>query len=84
MLALKSFELGQVALWLHSGFLKMTCLWLRRVLVLLLLEAKLKCLITVFFKSLYLSNYTRTYFDNSARHILAVGTEHGCHSDFLS
>jgi len=84
VLTFKTFELGQVSLWLDSGLLEVTSLGLGGVLVLLLDEADLKSLITISLNGLDLSNDTRTYFDNSARHVLAVGTENGCHSDFLS
>ncbi len=61
----------------YSGFLEVTCLGTGGVLVLLVLESELKGCITVVFDCLNLSNYTRTYFDNSARYILTVGTENG-------
>ena len=84
VLAVKSFELGQVALGSYSGFLEVAGHGSGGVLVLLLYEAKLHGLITVFVSRFNLSNYAGAYFDNSARHVLAVGTENGCHSDFLS
>ena len=84
VLAVKSFELGQVALGSYSGFLEVTGKRRGCVFVLFLDKANLKRIITVGFSGFYLSNYTRTYFDNSARHVFAVGTENGCHSDFLS
>ena len=49
-----------------------------------MVETYLNGSITIFFNAFDLSHHTRTYFDNSARHVFAVGTEHGCHSDFLS
>ena len=84
VLTIKSFELGQESLRFHSGLLEMTCHGLGGVLVLLLDKTQLQSLVTVGFNSLHLSDNARTYFDNSARHVLAVGTENGCHSDFLS
>ena len=84
VLAVKSFELGQVALGSYSGFLEVAGLRFCSVLLFLLDEANLNCVITVGFDSLDLGNYARTYFDNSARNIFSVGTENGCHSDFLS
>jgi len=47
-------------------------------------KAHLYGFITVYFDRLYLSNYAGTYFDNSAWNIFSLGTENGCHSDFLS
>ena len=84
VLAVKSFELGQVALGSYSGFLEVTGHRGSGVLVFLFSETKLHGLITVFVSRFNLSNYAGAYFDNSARHVLAVGTENGCHSDFLS
>ena len=78
------FELGQVSLGSYSGFLEVTGLGFCGVLLFLFHEAYLNSLVAVFFKSLDLSNYAGTYFDNSARYVLTVGTENGCHSDFLS
>ena len=78
------FELGQVSLRSHTGFLEVTGHRLSGVLLFLVDEANLNSLVTVFFKGFDLSDYARTYFDNSARNILSVGTENGCHSDFLS
>ena len=66
------------------AFFEVTGHRLGGVLVLLVLESELKGGITVGLYSFNLGNYTRAYFDNSARHVLAVGTENGCHSDFLS
>ena len=80
----KTFELGQVTLGSYTGFLEVTEFGFGAMLFLLLAEAKLEGIVTVGLNGLNLSNYTRTYFDNSARHILAVGTEYGCHSDFFS
>ena len=77
-------ELSQVALRGYSCLLEVTGLGAGGVLFFLLLEAYLHSLVAIGLYSLDLSNHTRTYFDNSARHILAVGTEYGCHSDFLS
>ncbi len=83
-LILKFFELSQVFLGSHSGLLEMAHQRLRSMLFFLILKAQLNGCITVLFYGLHLSNYTRTCFDNSAWHILALGTENGCHSDFLS
>ena len=54
------------------------------MLFLLVLEAKRNGSITILFNSLDLSNNTGTSFDTSSWHILAISTENGCHSDFLS
>lgn len=54
------------------------------MLLLLILEAQLNSCIAIFFDTLNLSNNTRTCFDNSAWYVLTLGTENGCHSDFLS
>ncbi len=80
----KSFELGQVALGSYSGLLEVTGHGVGCVLLFLLLEAELHGGIAVLVNRFHLSNYAGAYFDNSARHVLAVGTENGCHSDFLS
>ena len=80
----KSFELGQVSLGCYTGLTEVTELGLGEVFLLLVFETKLESLVAVGLYSLNLSNNTRTYFDNSARYIATVGTENGCHSDFLS
>ena len=54
------------------------------MLLLIVLEAQLNCSIAVFFDCFNLSNDARTCFDNSAWYIFTIGTEYGCHSDFLS
>ena len=81
---LKTFELSQVFLGCYSSLLEVTHQGLCSVLLLLVLEAQLYGCVAVFFYSLHLSNNTRTCFDNSAWHVLALGTENGCHSDFFS
>ena len=81
---LKFFELSQVFLGSYSSFLKVAHKRLCSVLFLLVLETQLNSLIAVLFYSFHLSNNTRTCFDNSAWYILTIGTENGCHSDFLS
>ena len=68
----KSFELGQVSLGGYSSLLEVTCFGLVGMLLLFLHEAYLDCLVAVVLKSLYLSNHTRTCFDNSARNVLSV------------
>ncbi len=68
----------------YAGFLEVAFHGLRGVLRFLLFETDLHSLVAVFVGCLQLGNYTRANFDNSARQILAVGTENGCHSDFLS
>ena len=83
-LCLKFFELGQVFLGSYSSFLKVTHQSLSGTLLLCILETKLNGCITIFLYCLHLSNYTRTCFDNSAWYIFTIGTENGCHSDFLS
>jgi hypothetical protein len=45
---------------------------------------KLHGLVTVGFDCADLRDNARTSLDNGARHVLAVGTENGSHSDFLS
>jgi len=40
--------------------------------------------ITIFFNCTDLRNNARTSLDNSAWHVLALGTENGSHSDFFS
>ena len=84
ILGIKILKLGQVPLWSYTCFLKMTSFWLRCMLFLFLLKAQLNCFIAVMFYCFNLRNYTRTYFNNSAWKIPSLGTEHGCHSDFLS
>ena len=84
VLSIKILELGQVSLRCYTRFLEMTGFRLRRMLFFLLLKAQLNCLVAVFLCGFNLRNHTRTYFDNSAWKILSLGTEYGCHSDFLS
>ena len=84
ILSIKILELGQVSLWCYTRFFEMTSFRLRRVLFFFLLKAQLNCLIAVILYGFDLRNHTRTYFDNSAWKILSLGTEYGCHSDFLS
>ncbi len=81
---IKSFELSQVFLGCYSSLLKVAQQRLRGMLFLLILETQLNSSIAIFFYSLYLSNNTRTCFDNSAWYIFTLGTENGCHSDFFS
>ncbi len=83
-LLLKTCELGQVSLGSGTGFLKVTHERSSRILLLSLLETKLNSCIAILLDTLNLRNHTRTSFDNSAWHILAISTEYGCHSDFLS
>ncbi len=80
----KSFELGQVPLGCYSGLLEVSGHGVGCVLLFLLFEAELHGGVAVLVNRFHLSNYAGAYFDNSARHVLAVGTENGCHSDFLS
>ena len=80
----KSFELGQVALGSNTRFGKVADFGLGQMLFLGILEAELEGVIAIGLDSLHLGYFARTYFDNSARHVLAVGTENGCHSDFFS
>ncbi len=68
----------------HAGLAEVAEFGLGEVLLLLVFKTKLEGLVAVGLYRLNLSNNTRTYFDNSARHVAAVGTENGCHSDFLS
>ena len=77
-------ELGQVSLRGYTGFFEVAGHRLGSVFLFFVLETQLHSLITIFFDSFNLSNHTRTYFDNGARNIFSVGTENGCHSDFLS
>ncbi len=84
VLAFESFELGQVTLGVDTGFLEVTELGLGAMLLFLVFKTELEGTVAVGLNSLDLGNHTRAYFDNSARHVLAVGTENGCHSDFLS
>ena len=78
------FELGQVSLGSHSCFLEKTGLGLVGVFFRFFLKTYLDSLVAIFLKSFYLSDNAGTNFDNSARHVFAVGTENGCHSDFFS
>ena len=54
------------------------------VFLFLVFKTQLYSFIAIIFQSLNLCNYTRTHFDNSAWKIFSLGTENGCHSDFLS
>jgi hypothetical protein len=84
VLAVETFELGQVALGCYTGFFEVTEFGFGAVLFFLLLESELEGVVAIGLNGFHLANYTRTYFDNSARNVLSVGTENGCHSDFLS
>ena len=81
---IKSFELSQVFLGCYSCLLEVSQQRLCGMLLFHILEAQLYSSITIFFYCLYLSNNTRTCFDNSAWYIFTLGTENGCHSDFFS
>ena len=80
----KTCELGQVSLGCHTGLLEVAERRSRSVLLLLVLKAELDGIVAVTLYALYLSDYTRTQFDNSAWYVLTLGTEYGSHSDFLS
>ena len=84
VLFVKPVELGQVALGCNTCSFEVSKLGLCAVLFLLLLETELESGIAVLLNCFDLCYHARTYFDNSARHIFAVGTENGCHSDFFS
>ena len=73
-----------MALGSNTGFGKVADLGLGEMLFLGILKAELKGVVAVGGYSLDLCYFARTYFDNSARHVLTVGTENGCHSDFFS
>ena len=77
-------KLSQVTLGSNTSLLEVTEERSRNILFLYILKANLHSRITVFFNSLNLSYYARTAFNYSARHIFAVGTENGSHSDFLT
>ena len=77
-------ELGQVSLGRCSGLLEVTLEGLRDVLLSDVLVAYLDGAVAILLHSLDLSNDARTGFDNSAWDVLPLGTEDGCHSDFLS
>ena len=81
---LVELELGQVLFWCCAGFLEDTHEGFGGVLLLSLAESELIGAVTIILIGLHLSHDTRTSFDNSARHVFAVGTENGCHSDFSS
>lgn len=82
--AIEPLELGQVSLGSNASLLEVTLKRLGRVLFLSINEPKLKCFIAILFQRLDLRHHARTYFNNSAWDVLPLGTEHGCHSDFLS
>ena len=77
-------ELGQVSLGRCSGLLEVTLEGLRDMLLSDVLIAYLDGAVAILLHSLDLSNDARTGFDNSAWDVLPLGTEDGCHSDFLS
>ena len=77
-------ELGQVSLGRYSGFLEVSHQRCRGILLLCLLITELDSAVAILLHTFHLSNNTRTYFDNSAWYVLTLGTEYGCHSDFLS
>jgi len=78
------FELGQVLFWCCAGLLEVSPQRHRSILLLSLSETQLYSLVTILLYGFNLGYNTRTSFDNSARNILTVGTENGCHSDFFS
>ena len=84
VVVLIKLELGQVLLGRCAGLLIVSLHRLGGILLLNLAETQLNSLVTILLNGLNLGYNTRTSFDNSARHVLAVGTENGCHSDFLS
>ena len=84
VLSFETLELGQVSLGCYTGFLEVTQFGGGKVFFLLIAEAELYGIIAVLSHSLDLCNHARTYFDNSAWNVLSLGTENGCHSDFLS
>ena len=81
---IKALELSQVTLGGNTSLLKVAHQRSRSILLLSFLETNLNGCIAIFLDGLNLRYHARTYFDNSAWHILALGTENGCHSDFFS
>ena len=77
-------ELCKVTLRSYTSLLEVAEQRSGDILLLGVLETYLNGCITIILYGLDLSHYTRTAFDYCARHILAVGTENGSHSDFLS
>jgi hypothetical protein len=79
-----TLKFGEVLHWSNTCLLEVTHNWLRNMLLSSFLEADLYSFITILFDRLDLSHNTRTYFNNSAWHILAISTEDGSHSDFFA
>ena len=84
ILLLVTLKLCKVLHWSNTCFLEVTHHWLGDMLLSGLLEADLYSFITILLDRLDLSHNTRTYFNNSAWHVLAISTEDGSHSDFLA
>ena len=79
-----SLELNELALGSGSCLLEVPHERSAGVLFSGFVIGKLYSGITVGFHCTELRNYARTSLDNGAWYILAIGTEHGSHSDFLS
>ena len=84
ILLLITLEFGEVLHRSYTCLLEVTHYWLRDMLLSSLLEADLYSFITILLDRLDLSHNTRTYFNNSAWHVLAISTEDGSHSDFFA
>ena len=77
-------ELCEFLLGSGSCLFEMTLKGLAGVLFSSFVIGELYSGITIFFNCTELRNNARTSLDNGARYVLAVGTENGSHSDFLS
>ena len=84
ILLLITLEFGKVLHRSYTCLLEVTHHWLRDMLLSSLLEADLYSFITILLDRLDLSHNTRTYFNYSAWHVLAISTEDGSHSDFFA
>ncbi len=84
VLLVVTLKLGKVLHWSDTSLLEVTHNRLRNVLFSRFLEADLYSFITILLDRLDLSHNTRTYFNYSAWHVLAISTEDGSHSDFFA
>ena len=81
---LKALEFCQMTFGGNTGFLEVAHQRSGNIFLLCILETNLNGCIAIFLDGFDLRYHARTNFDNSAWHVLALGTENGCHSDFFS
>ena len=81
---LELFELNKFSCRSNTRLLEVTLQRSRGVFLFLFVISQLNSFIAIDFHRFDLSNMARASFDNSAWNVLSIGTENGCHSDFLS